>query len=172
MNKIRRSRLHLQPGAWFGIAIVIFTLAVFMISRVHQVTDSSYSMLLSQSLLDHGSFALDHYTLPPAYQLETINGHTYYRFPPGTSVLSTPFVFVLNRLGVSAANADGTYNPRGEMMIEAGLAALLMALLAGIFFFTARLLLPDRWSAVVALGGALGTQESTAQHREPYGATI
>jgi hypothetical protein len=69
-----------------------------MISRVHQVTDSSYSMLLSQSLLDHGSFALDHYTLPPAYQLETINGHTYYRFPPGTSVLSTPVVWVLNRL--------------------------------------------------------------------------
>jgi len=171
MINFRRARRLLPPGIWLGIAIVTFTLAVFMISRVHQVTDSSYSMLLSQSLLDHRSFALDHYSLPPAYQLETINGHTYYRFPPGTSVLSTPFVWVLNRLGVSAANADGTYNPRGEMMIEAGLAALLMALLAGIFFFTARLLLPDRWSAVVALGGALGTQVYSTASRALWSET-
>ena len=128
-------------------------------------------MLLSQSLLDHGSFALDHYKLPPAYQLETINGHTYYRFPPGTSVLSAPVVWVLNRLGISAANADGTYNPRGEVMIEAGLAAFLMALLAGIFFYTARLLLPDRWSAVVALGGALGTQVYSTASRALWSET-
>ena len=159
MISARRGRSgQFQPAVWWGIAIVTFTLVVFMISRVHQVTDSSYSMLLSQSLLDHRSFALDHYSLPPAYQLETIDGHTYYRFPPGTSILSAPFVWILNRVGISAAKADGTYNPRGEVMIEAGLAALLMALLAGIFFYTARLLLPNRWSVVVALGGALGTQ--------------
>ena len=172
MISARRGRSgRFQPAVWWGIAIVTFTLIVFMISRVHQVTDSSYSMLLSQSLLDHRSFALDHYTLPPAYQLETINGHTYYRFPPGTSVLSAPFVWVLNRLGISAANADGTYNPRGETMIEAGLAACLMALLAGIFFYTARLLLANRWSAVVALGGALGTQVYSTASRALWSET-
>ena len=156
--KTLRLSERLKGRTILGIAIFAFTLFVFMISRVHQVTDSSYSMMLSQSLLDHGSFALDHYALPPAYQLETVNGHTYYRFPPGTPVLSAPFVWVLNRLGVSAVNEDGTYNPRGEVMIEAGLAALLMAGLAVIFFFTSSLILPPGWSAVVALGGALGTQ--------------
>lgn len=165
-----------QPAARLGIAIFAFTLVVFLFSRVHQVTDSAYSMMLSQSLLDHQSFALDHYTLPPVYQLETINGHTYYRFPPGTPVLSTPFVFVLNRLGVSAVNADGTYNPRGEVMIEAGLAALLMAFLAVIFFHTARVLLPNGWCAIVALGGALGTQvystASRALWSDTWGITL
>ena len=167
----RRRSGQFQPAVWWGIAIVTFTLVVFMISRVHQVTDSAYSMLLSQSLLDHRSFALDHYSLPPAYQLETINGHTYYRFPPGTPILSAPFVWILNRAGISAANADGTYNPRGEVTIEAGLAALLMALLAGIFFYTARLLLPNRWSAVVALGGALGTQVYSTASRALWSET-
>lgn len=163
---------RIQRTTVLGIAIFAFTLFVFMISHVHQVADSSYSMMLSQGLLQHRSFAFDGYALPryeptwhgyyfkngPIYQLEVADGHVYYHFPPGTSILSAPFVAVLNRFGVSAVNADGTYNPRGEAMIEAGLAALLMATLATLFFYTALLLLPPGWSAVVALGGALGTQ--------------
>ncbi|MEK6283079.1 MAG: hypothetical protein AABN95_22205 [Acidobacteriota bacterium] len=43
---------RLQPDVWLGIAIFVFTLFVFLISRVHQVADSSYSMTLSQGLLD------------------------------------------------------------------------------------------------------------------------
>jgi hypothetical protein len=157
--------------AWLGVAIFFLTLAIFLFSRVHQVTDSSYSMMLTQSLLDHRSFTLDHYKTPAVYQLETINGHTYYRFPPGSSVLSLPFVWVLNRFGISAVNQDGSYNPRGEVMIEAGLAALLMALLAVIFFYTARLLLPTGWSAVIALGGVLGTQVYSTASRALWSET-
>ena len=170
MNNIRRPRLRLQPGAWFGIAIVTFTLAIFMISRVHQVTDSSYSMLLSQSLLDHRSFALDHYTPAGLSARDDQRAHLLSFSSRHVGSLDS-VCLVLNRLGVSAANADGTYNPRGEMMIEAGLAALLMAVLAGIFFFTARLLLPDRWSAVVALGGALGTQVYSTASRALWSET-
>ena len=129
-------------------------------------------MLVSESLLKHGSFTLDQYALPryeptwfgyyfkngPIYQLEIKDGHLYHLLPPGTPVLSAPYVALLNAFGVSAANPDGTYNPRGEVRIEASLAALLMALLACLFFFTARLILPTGWSVVVAIAGALGTQ--------------
>ncbi|HKR02124.1 MAG TPA: hypothetical protein VJT09_15705 [Pyrinomonadaceae bacterium] len=155
-------------------ATLIFasTLSIFLISRIHQVGDSQFSMLVSQSLLDHGSFKLDAYTITrheplwrgyyysngPIYQLEIARGHLYYHLPPGSSVLSAPFVAALNLLGVSAAGADRSYDPQGEVKIEAGLAALLMATLAVIFFYTARLLLPTSWSVVLALGGALGTQ--------------
>jgi hypothetical protein len=152
--------------------IFVLTLSIFLFSRIHQVADSHYSMLLSQSLLSHRSFTLDAYALPryepvwhgyyfkngPVYQLEVVGEHLYYHLPPGTSVLSTPFVAAFNLLGVSAANPDGSYDPRGEMIIEAGLAALLMAALSVIFFYTARLALPLPWSITVALGGALGTQ--------------
>jgi len=61
-------------------------------------------------------------------------------------------------LGVSAANPDGSYDRRGEVVIEAGLAALLLATLAVIFFCTARLVLPLGWSVAAALGAAFGTQ--------------
>ena len=128
-------------------------------------------MLVSESLLHHGSFSLDRYVIPgliPAqqiapgfggiYQLELIDGHVYYHFPPGTSILSAPYVAIMNVFGVSAAKADGTYNPRGELAIQASLAALLMATLAGLIFFTSRLLLPQGWSILIAFSSALGTQ--------------
>ncbi|HEX8181135.1 MAG TPA: hypothetical protein VF525_16430 [Pyrinomonadaceae bacterium] len=155
-------------------ALLIFasTALIFLASHVHQMADSRYSILLSQSLLRQHSFTLDSYRWPPQtprpqvgynsygdfYQLETVGAHIYYFFPPGSSLLSLPYVALLNACGVSAANADGTYNQRGEVLIQVSLAALLMAGLAAIFFCTSRLLLSWRWSVAVALGGALGTQ--------------
>jgi hypothetical protein len=168
-----------------ALGIFTFTLLVFLFSRVHQVTDSRYSMLVSDSLIKHGSFTLDAYNLPryapewrgyyfsdgPVYQIEVAGGHLYHHLPPGTPVLSAPYVGVLKMFGVSAANSDGTYNEQGEVRIEASLAALLMALLAAIFFVTARLVLPMSWSVVVALGGALGTQVYSTASRALWSET-
>ncbi|MDT4896042.1 MAG: hypothetical protein QOH25_1119 [Acidobacteriota bacterium] len=183
-NRLRQA-IRLSPTTRVALLIFALTLSIFLFSRIRQVTDSSYSMLVSQSLIEHGSFQLDRYALPrhepqergyyislgPIYQLEIARGHIYYHLPPGSSILSTPFVAVLNLLGISAANPDGTYDPRGEMIIEAGLAALLMATLAVIFFYTARRLLPVAWSAVVALGGALGTQVYSTASRALWSET-
>jgi len=158
---------YLAAGSIFVIALL-----VFWFSPVHQLTDSNYSMLLSESLLKHGTFALDDYNIPrlpphyhdntykngEIYQLELVGPHFYYYFPPGSSVLSIPFVAVMNAFGISAANVDRTYNPYGEEKIETILAAILMAGLAGIFFFSARLKLPLSWSAIIAVGGVFGTQ--------------
>jgi hypothetical protein len=182
-----RSKLikRLSSTTVAGAVIFVLTLSIFLFSRVHQVTDSSYSMLLSQSLLKHHSFTLDEYALPhhkpvwhgyyfkngPLYQLEVTRGHLYYHLPPGTSILSAPFVAVLNLFGISAANADGTYNGRGEMIIEAGLAALLMALLSAIVFYTAQLLLPVKWSVVIAIGSAFGTQVYSTASRALWSET-
>jgi hypothetical protein len=181
---LRHAR-RLSPTQLAGALIFILTLSIFMLSRIHQVADSAYSMLLSQSLVSHGQFALDNYSLPryepvwhgyyfkngPIYQLEIVGEHLYYHPPPGSSVLSAPFVAVLNLFGVSAASPDGTYNPRGEVMIEAGLAALLMAALTVIFLYTARLMLPLRWSVIIALGGALGTQVYSTASRALWSET-
>jgi hypothetical protein len=154
-----------------GPLIFVLTLIVFLLSPVRQVTDSRYSMLLTQSLLDRGSFRLDHYALPRHepewdktffkhgdYRLEASRGHVYYYLPPGSSVLSAPFVALLNAFGISAVGGDNAYDHRGEVRIETLLAAFLMAALSCLFFYTARLMLPTLWSALVALGGALGTQ--------------
>jgi hypothetical protein len=107
-----------------GALIFVFASLVFLNSPVHQVTDSNYSMLVSESLLYHGSFMLDQYAIPRLnpvpqsgyvtngniYQLELVNNHIYYAFPPGSSVLSAPCVAIMNVFGMSAVNLDGTYS--------------------------------------------------------------
>jgi hypothetical protein len=155
-------------------ALVIFAIAfaIFRLSPLHPINDSRYSMMLSACLLEHRSFQLDRYNIPhlpplqgedyvhngDIYQIEQVGPHLYYVMPPGTSLLSLPFVAIAKALGVSPVNSDGTFNLNGEEKIESWLAAFLMALLAAIFFFTAELLLPRVYSLIVAIGGAFGTQ--------------
>jgi hypothetical protein len=152
-----------------GLAIFILTCSIFILSHNHQVADSKYSMLVSESLLHHGTFTLDSYVFPDAgklngagwggiYQLEPVDGHVYYYFPPGSSILSLPWVALMNAFGISAATADGTHNLHSETIIQASLAAILMAAFACLVFFTSRLLLPLIWSVLIAFGTAFGTQ--------------
>ena len=161
----------IKPDPLTGTLIFALTLMVFLLSPVRQVTDSRYSMLLTQSLLERGSFRLDHYALPRHepewdktffkhgdYRLEASRGHVYYYLPPGSSVLSAPFVALLNLFGLSAVGDGNAYDHQGEVQSEALLAAFLMATLSCLFFYTARLMLPTKWSVWVTLGGALGTQ--------------
>ncbi len=170
---MRFSDLTQKPvDALAGALVFLLSLVIFWFSPVHQVTDSNYSMLLSQGLIEHRSFALDRFNIPrhePLYhdhtwkngeirQLELVGDHFYYYMPPGSSVLSVPYVGLLNAFGISARNSDGSYNPQGELKIETSLAALLMAGVALCFFLTARLLLPISWSLVIAVGAAFGTQ--------------
>ena len=160
-------------GDLFIAAIVgVCAFFIFWYSPVRQFTDSYYSLLVSQSLIDHRSFALDHYNIPRLpreyhdhtwknghiHQLEVVGEHFYYYMPPGSAVLSVPFVAVANLTGISPRNPDGTYNPIAERRIQTSLAALLMAAFAVTTFLIARLLLPVKWSLIVSCGAALGTQ--------------
>ncbi len=183
----RSLRNSLRSDHSIAALIFLFTLLLFVRSPVFQGTDSGYSMLLSQSLIDYGSFKLDNYAIPRTeladwvygnylsvkniYQIEVVGDHLYYYFPPGTPVLSVPYVFLMNRFGISAANEDGTYNLKGEHQIEASLAALLMAVLACVFFYTARLLLPKSWSVIIAVGCALGSQVWSTASRAMWSET-
>jgi hypothetical protein len=131
-------------------------------------------MLLGECLLKHRSFALDHYNIPRLdpnvstrdlyvmngniWQLELAGDHIYYYFPPGSSVLSVPYVAAANAFRISSANPDGTYNPANELRIQTGLAPILIALTACVFYFMCRMLLPQLTSVLVALAGTLGTQ--------------
>jgi hypothetical protein len=155
-----------------GAAIFVVVLTIFWLSPIRDMTDSNYSMLTSQTVFKYHTFALDRYSWPglqtvprsglgantTVYQIEEVRGHLFYYFPPGTSVLSLPYAALLKALGVSAMNADGSYNSQGELFIQGSLAALLMAAATWLFFSMSRLALPLNWSIVVSLGSALGTQ--------------
>ncbi|HEV2801364.1 MAG TPA: hypothetical protein VGW12_12745 [Pyrinomonadaceae bacterium] len=171
--RLQKSQLvKRNTDAFVAALIFILTSAVFLASPVRQIADSKFSMLTSESLIHRRTFTLDHYQIPDLapvqtygsasnttlYQIEFRGGHYYHLYPPGSPLLSAPYVALLNLCGISASHPDGSYNARGERLIQGSLASLLMGALASIFFFTARLLLPVVWSVPVALGGALGTQ--------------
>ncbi len=161
-----------KSDIFLALALSAAAFAVFWISPVRQVTDSTYAMVVSQGLIDNQSFQLDRFNFtvqPPhlyeyyvangdEYQIEQRNGHLYYFFPSGGAVLSVPFVGLMNVFGNSAVFPDGTYNRDGEVLIQGLLSALLMGLLTGVLFLTARLLLPFSWSLLAALGTAFGSQ--------------
>src|SRR5207253_11484971 len=72
MNKSWRQRIQAHKrDVLIGLAIFVVMSLAFLASRVHQVGDSRYSMLLSQSLLEHGSFTLDRYQIPGVERTES-----------------------------------------------------------------------------------------------------
>lgn len=166
------SRLRLSSDSIVAVLLFAVALSIFLLAPVHGVTDSAYSLVASESLLHHRTFQLDNYAIPQnppkhwvdyesngeLYTIELTNNHLYYFFPPGGVVLAVPFVAVFDVFGISAVNPDGTYNPENEETIEHTIAALLMAALAAVFFYTSRLALPRAWSIVIAIGGVFGTQ--------------
>src|ERR1700694_5749467 len=116
--------LKINSDRLIGGLVVLGSFLVFWLSPVHQVTDSAYSMLLSESVLKHHSFALDGYAISKSevkdhWQLELVNDHIYYGYPAGSSLLSVPLVAIMNVFDLSAANADGTFSQRGEVKMEA-----------------------------------------------------
>lgn len=153
-------------------AIFCVAFSLFWHAPMTSVGDSKYTLLLTQSLLSRGSFLLDGYGLPyhplPTtagytqdgndYQIEIFNGHLYDYFPPGSAILSAPFVVIADGLGFSTVGPDHRYDLDHEIVVQRAIAALLMAGLAVTFYLTGRLFLPVGWSALIALGGVLGTQ--------------
>jgi hypothetical protein len=145
---------------------------VFHESPVLRVSDSLYSMLVSEQLLLNRSFELDEYFRPNVgsaryrrgerwrrlpRQVHPIGDHLYYWYPPGTPLLSVPLAGALRLAGLSTIGDDGRYVPSSELRMQRISAALLMALAGVVFFAMARRRLPIGWSLFVALVGSLGT---------------
>ena len=168
------NRKWLSRDALGAALIFLTTLSVFWVSPVHKAFDSKYLMLFSQQLLWHQSFSLESQTFPELasrapgtvlrhgeglpYHLVQVGERFYSLFPPGSSVLSVPYIALATAMGISAVDKNGNYDEAGEIRIQAGLAALLMAGLAVILFQSSRLLLPLGWSLLIAWAAAFGTQ--------------
>ena len=113
------------------------TSVVFMLSPVWVLGDSNYSMLLSENIIRKHSTYLNAYEFPEpiqqaqrcvspsarlrsaflTYQLDRVRGNVVYCYPNGTSILSIPFVALMNVLGVHCYGPDGRCLPLGEGII-------------------------------------------------------
>ena len=107
----------------------------------------------SQALATHVTPAVWY----PFYQLVRVDGKVLYAYPVGSSVLSVPFVAVLNLFELSAADRAGHFLQVREFIMEVIVASMLMAALVCVFAATANILLSDRASRVIALLAGFGT---------------
>lgn len=165
------------------VAIFALTYLVFSISPIGSLSDSMYSLALSESILHDHSAHLDQYQFPQpiavvqnstppiddpsfplTYQLGNLHGHIVYLYPNGGSILSLPFVAFMNASGLRVAPGH-KYSLVNEMTIQRALAALLMAIVTCLVFRTSMLLLTAAPSMIIALGFAFGTQVWSAGTR-------
>ncbi len=161
--------------AWPMAALLVFAslFAVFRASPVYQVSDSHYSMLLGEDVIRYGTLRMDRHFHPPLNpdlypgydpasgkprSIERVGDHYYYLFPPASSILSSPFIGLMNLAGISASNPDGTYSIAGEVRLQRNLAAFLTALTGVLFLGIASELLPLHAAALSALLAGLGSQ--------------
>ncbi len=147
-----------QAGAALGL--VLF--ALYLALPYHKTADSRYAFVLSESLLRRGSFALDGFFEPPfephLKRWEEARGHRFYCFPPGSSILSMPFVAAMNLAGLSAVTKDQRHDREAEVRMQALLAAAVSALFAVRCLRLARRFLPPGQSLAIFAGVALGSQ--------------
>jgi hypothetical protein len=146
-------------GAAAAAAGALF--ACYLGAANHEAKDSRYALVLSQALLHQHTFELDRAFVPPpsdgAMRLESVDGHLFLYHPPGSSLLSLPFVAALNVFGLSAVTEDGHYDQRGEERMQALLASALMVALVVMVLTVAWPLLGPGWSLAVAAGVGLGS---------------
>ncbi len=166
-----RFRLSL-PDALTAILLFALAWTAYTWAPVTRVYDSRHVLLVAEQLYQQGNLQLDRYfpELQPRnrpgdawakepfdYRLHWVNGHLYYYFPPGSSILSVPFMPVFHFFGRSPVGSDGRPFLEKEQALQRRLGTLLTALFVLLVFVAARLALPLNWSAFIALAMAFGT---------------
>jgi hypothetical protein len=156
------------------IALLLFaaTFTIFLLSPVRSLGETQFTMMLGHTVLHRRTFALDRRELRLPDQpemigntskvkvlpLEVVNGRVYKYAPPGSAVLSLPFLLVARTFGLTPVDANGYYDLARELRLASLLAALLMAAFTVVSYLFSRLLLPAIASFAVALAASLGTQ--------------
>ena len=163
-----------MPRRWYGWLFSLCFIVFFLSQGQKYPAYSQFSFLVSESILRHHTPVLNGFVIPgldpaklpsrltpaawrPFYQLVRIDGKILYTYPPGSSILSLPFVAALNLCGLRATDRDGNFDDWHEAEMQRIVAALLMAALVGVFMASAALLLTSRASLAITLVAAFGT---------------
>jgi hypothetical protein len=131
LTRVKPSRKGLLVLLVAGVAVLVFALAYF--ARVSYAgSDPQLSLLVSQAILEQGTIRLDAYMDLPGFDLgpwivENSNGHVYYYWPIGPSILSVPYVWLLNQFGLDMAVVQD--NNWAQNLLSAILCTLIFVLL-------------------------------------------
>lgn len=147
-------------------AIILFSLisAIYYKLPATQISDSYYSMLLAESVIKNQEIDLEKYinlkekkeNLDFFYQIEHKNNKSYYYFPHGSSYLSIPFVYVLNKIGFNTIQKN-KYLAEEEIKIQRILSAGITAGTVTIIYLIFTVFLSNRVSLCLTFIFAFST---------------
>ena len=167
MVKTLRSIMMVNRRPLIGLLLFLFVACVYYVSPVHYLSDSSYSLLMDEAILQHGTPNMLPYRVERGqgvafpkhgylYTIDIVRGRLLYILPWGSSLLSLPSVAISDALGFKAA-PDGIYDANNERKMQATLAAIVCAACVYVLYTTATAFLSCGWSVVIALSAAFGT---------------
>ena len=110
-------------------------------------SDPFCSLIVSQSILENSTIKLDSYSnmLPGDKCAHEVRGHRYDFFPPGTALLSTPFIYMANSLGFDMLSIKD--NSLWQMILTMLISPAILLLL----FFTGRFSVSGRSSFIISV---------------------
>jgi hypothetical protein len=126
--------------------LLIFILLILSFIVSYSSSISGYSqgdplgaLLVSQSILEHGTVVLDGYSEEVLndykWQLAKRNGHTFYGYPLGTSIYALPFVWLGNVFHMDMKKIDQQIRLQRRLAsLTVALALLLIYLMARCYF--------------------------------------
>lgn len=149
----RRVDDRVLAGAIFVLCFVLFRHA-----PVQQLMDARRMTAVSYSLLHDGSLSLPQGVVSSVpYQYVVRNGRIYHYAYTTVAVLSTPFVWLFEQLGISPMRG-GRFDLAVELGMLRWIAAFLAAVLCAVLYRIARLWLGPVAAIGLTLAFALGTQ--------------
>ncbi len=167
----RPARESWRATFWRVYVPTLWSLAIFAVAFFSPVnylpTDSHFSLVVSQALIEHGTPSLEPYMARigeqlhhAGYQVALKEGRHYYVYPWGNSFLALPFVWLATGLGL-----DMTV-PADNYLMQNLLSALTCLLMFWVLDGLGRRFVPNRDSALISgvsvTGSALLSTMATA----------
>lgn len=140
-----------------GIALFAFLFAVFHLSPHVTVTDSRYSLLVSEVLLTTGTLRLDGMVSPSDYRAYRKAGSVRLYFPEAGSVLAVPFMALVRPFGGSVFDGEGRFDPAREDALQKLFSALLCAAAGVVLWRLAARFASERAALVIAVSACLAS---------------
>lgn len=161
-------------GALAPLALpaLVFVLILFVHAncRVINSVDSAWSIYTAQSLISEGNLDLDEYREQVRHKrswgVRKKKGHLYNFFPPGSSLIAVPFVWIFDSMpgpistallpGIEVSSEPGAYSDRPASLthhleLERAIASFLVACVAVAIYLLGRDCLGQPGSALLAL---------------------
>ncbi|MEI2742101.1 MAG: glycosyltransferase family 39 protein [Candidatus Competibacter sp.] len=152
-----------------ALSLLIFMIVIFA-RGFNSDSDPRGSLLVSQSIIKHGTVKLDAYQEKIFNRYGCVitnnadwydcviyrkNGHYYYYFPLGTSIISVPFIAVLNLVGLDILSYSSGISY--EMYLQIIISAISSTLTFLFLFLLACLYLDSNKSLIISAITWFGT---------------